>query len=169
MKPSILVAGFLCLTQMGCSSDSSSNAGAGGASAGVAGTGSGTAGASAGAGDAAGGAGAPAAGSAGTGDAGAPAAGSAGTGDAGAPAAGSAGMTASAGAPANASADCIKYCTCHEANCASTAIPGGKSCYDFCATFTADQLGCRQNMCNLVPAQPDNDHCTHSVGVSQCL
>jgi hypothetical protein len=64
---------------------------------------------------------------------------------------------------------CQTYCACHEQNCATQAIPGGASCADFCAAMTADQLACRQNMCGLVPAQPDNDHCKHSVGIDQCL
>ena len=63
---------------------------------------------------------------------------------------------------------CKKYCTCHEMNCATYAIPGGKSCAAFCAGMTEDQLACRQNMCKLVPDQPDNDHCTHSLGINQC-
>ncbi|MEO8903988.1 MAG: hypothetical protein ABI488_16765 [Polyangiaceae bacterium] len=80
----------------------------------------------------------------------------------------SAGSSAS-GATAMGSVACQKYCACHDMNCASTAIPGGKSCADFCAAMTPEQLACRQNMCSLVPAQPDNDHCTHSVGIMQCI
>jgi hypothetical protein len=80
----------------------------------------------------------------------------------------SATVTVSASAPP-LSADCQKYCDCHEANCKSTAIPGGVSCATFCAAMTKDQYDCRMNMCNLVPAQPNNDHCTHSVGINECL
>ena len=92
---------------------------------------------------------------------------------------GAAGATAQAGATAAQagasagagaiSAACQTYCECHEKNCAATAIPGGQTCAAFCAGMTADQLACRQNMCGLVPAQPDNDHCTHSVGINQCM
>src|SRR5450432_2935151 len=73
------------------------------------------------------------------------------------------------GASNASSPACQKYCECHVMNCSATPIPGGLSCADFCAGMTADQLTCRQNMCSLVPAQPDNDHCTHSVGLVQCL
>ena len=52
---------------------------------------------------------------------------------------------------------------------ASSPIPDGKSCADFCAGFTAEQMECRQIHCILVPDQPDNDHCTHSLGIIQCL
>jgi hypothetical protein len=42
-------------------------------------------------------------------------------------------------------------------------------CYDFCAAFPDEATGaCRFNMCRLVPDQPDNNHCTHSVGIDQC-
>lgn len=75
---------------------------------------------------------------------------------------------AAAGASAS-SAACQTYCECHEKNCATTAIPGGLTCAAFCAGMTKDQLDCRQVMCVLVPAQPDNDHCTHSVGINQCM
>ena len=76
------------------------------------------------------------------------------------------GGSASGGMPSEA---CQKYCTCHDMNCPTQAIPGGVSCEDFCAAMSEDQLACRQNMCGLVPAQPDNDHCKHSVGIDQCL
>src|SRR5450432_3669498 len=85
---------------------------------------------------------------------------------------GSNGGGSSAGTSGGSSASspaCQKYCECHVMNCSATPIPGGLSCADFCAGMTADQLACRQNMCGLVPAQPDNDHCTHSVGLVQCL
>jgi len=74
----------------------------------------------------------------------------------------------SSGTAGTLSPACQKFCDCHEANCATLAIPGGKSCGDFCEAMTEDQLACRQNMCKLVPAQPDNDHCKHSLGIDQC-
>jgi len=74
-----------------------------------------------------------------------------------------------AGSTSGESDYCVKYCACHEANCASTAIPGGMSCADFCATFPTSVQMCRMNMCILQPAQPDNNHCAHSVGIQQCL
>jgi hypothetical protein len=75
----------------------------------------------------------------------------------------------SSGGASGLSPACQKFCDCHQANCSTLAIPGGKSCADFCAAMTEDQLACRQNMCGLVPAQPDNDHCKHSLGIDQCL
>lgn len=64
---------------------------------------------------------------------------------------------------------CQKFCDCHDANCGTLPIPDGKSCAEFCEAMTEDQLACRQNMCKLVPDQPDNDHCKHSLGIDQCL
>jgi hypothetical protein len=75
----------------------------------------------------------------------------------------------SSGGASTLSPACQKFCDCHQANCATLAIPGGKSCGDFCEAMTEDQLACRQNMCKLVPDQPDNDHCKHSLGIDQCL
>jgi hypothetical protein len=43
------------------------------------------------------------------------------------------------------------------------------ACLSACAAETKWDIACRQNMCNLVPAQPDNDHCTHAMGEVQCL
>jgi len=85
--------------------------------------------------------------------------------------AGTAGATAgtSAGGASGLSPACQKFCDCHEANCSALPIPDGKSCGDFCEAMTEDQLACRQNMCKLVPDQPDNDHCKHSLGIDQCL
>jgi hypothetical protein len=84
---------------------------------------------------------------------------------------GSAGQQAAGGSPSGTSDYCKMYCQCHETNCASTAIPGGVSCFEFCATFSNDPMlsYCRLNMCTLVPAQPDNNHCVHSVGIGECL
>lgn len=94
-------------------------------------------------------------------------------GSAGSKASGSAGTTAQAGAAGSSSGamspECQKYCDCHDKNCASSPIPDGKSCAEFCAGFTAEQMECRQIHCILVPDQPDNDHCTHSLGIIQCL
>ena len=117
---------------------------------------------STGAGGAAGSAGSAAAQAGASGSAGASAGGSS-AGSAGSSSAGSSGASSGTG-----SAACQMYCACHDMNCATTAIPGGMSCTDFCAAMTSDQLGCRQVMCTLVPAQPDNDHCKHSVGIDQC-
>lgn len=88
--------------------------------------------------------------------------------------AGSAGATTQAGSAGSSnnsglSAACQKYCDCHDKNCASTPIPDDKSCGDFCTAFSEEQLACRQNMCKLVPDQPDNNHCIHSVGINECL
>jgi hypothetical protein len=94
-------------------------------------------------------------------------------GSAGSKPSGSAGTTAQAGAAGSSSGvmspECQKYCDCHDKNCASSPIPDGKSCAEFCAGFTAEQMECRQIHCILVPDQPDNDHCTHSLGIIQCL
>jgi hypothetical protein len=30
-------------------------------------------------------------------------------------------------------------------------------------------MACRQGMCGLVPAEPNNDHCTHAMGIDECL
>ncbi|HEX2877639.1 MAG TPA: hypothetical protein VHP33_40600 [Polyangiaceae bacterium] len=79
-------------------------------------------------------------------------------------------QTGNAGSSSTAmSPECQKYCDCHDKNCASSPIPDGKSCAEFCAGFTPDQMECRQIHCILVPDQPDNDHCTHSLGIIQCL
>jgi hypothetical protein len=66
-----------------------------------------------------------------------------------------------------ASEACLKYCECMAKNCADKMFPGG--CLPDCASHPAWDIPCRQNMCNLVPAQPNNDHCTHAFGVFQCL
>ena len=65
-----------------------------------------------------------------------------------------------------ASEECVKYCTCMAKNCADKMFPGG--CLPQCAAQTRWDIPCRQNMCNLVPAQPNNDHCTHAFGMFQC-
>ncbi len=72
-------------------------------------------------------------------------------------------------APANgnASAACAKYCTCMAANCAAKVFANG--CVNECGAQTNWDLPCRTNMCTLVPAQPNNDHCTHAFGAIQCL
>jgi hypothetical protein len=67
----------------------------------------------------------------------------------------------------DASADCVKYCDCMAMNCQDKVFPSG--CLYECATQTNWDLACRTNMCLLVPAQPNNDHCTHAFGVNQCL
>jgi hypothetical protein len=43
------------------------------------------------------------------------------------------------------------------------------ACLTACAAETNWDLPCRKNMCSLVPAQPNNDHCTHAMGELQCL
>jgi hypothetical protein len=53
------------------------------------------------------------------------------------------------------------------ANCADKTFPSG--CLTECKTQTNWDMACRMNMCSLVPAQPNNDHCTHAMGVYQCL
>ena len=67
----------------------------------------------------------------------------------------------------DASAACVTYCKCMAMNCADKVFPGG--CLPECAAQTDWDLGCRTNMCTLVPAQPNNDHCTHAFGVNECL
>jgi len=106
-----------------------------------------------------------------TGNGGSGSAGSAGT-NAHAGAGAGAGGSSSAGAGGSSSASsaaCQMFCDCHEKNCSTSAIPDGKSCAAFCAAMTPDQLTCRQNMCGLVPAQPNNNHCKHSLGIDECL
>jgi hypothetical protein len=71
------------------------------------------------------------------------------------------------GSAAQAPAACVKYCDCMAAHCADKVVPGG--CLASCASQKNWDLSCRQNMCNLVPDQPNNDHCTHALGVVQCL
>ena len=67
----------------------------------------------------------------------------------------------------DASAACVTYCKCMAMNCADKVFPDG--CLTECAAQTDWDLGCRTNMCTLVPAQPNNDHCTHAFGVNECL
>jgi hypothetical protein len=69
---------------------------------------------------------------------------------------------------ADAGTWCNTYCKCMAKNCSDKAFPMG--CLMTCATDSAKwDRECRQGMCGLVPAQPDNDHCTHAFGVGQCL
>ena len=75
--------------------------------------------------------------------------------------------TPDSGAGGEASEACRKYCECMAKNCAERMFPGG--CLAECAGHPKWDLPCRQNMCNLVPAQPNNDHCTHAFGLFQCL
>jgi hypothetical protein len=170
MKGALLAyATCLCGSLLGCaSSDPPGGAGAGtggtvsggGASSSLGGASS--AGASAGSSGGSAGAGGAAGNSS--------SAGSSASGSSGAGSAGAAGSIGSAGAAGSTgSAACQMYCACHEQNCKSQLIPGGKSCAEFCAGMTADQLACRQNMCTLAPLQPDNNHCVHSVGINECL
>jgi hypothetical protein len=75
---------------------------------------------------------------------------------------------ADASAPAvDASAACVSYCACMATNCPDTIF--GSGCLYECATQTTWDLPCRANMCSLVQAQPNNDHCTHAFGVNECL
>jgi hypothetical protein len=67
----------------------------------------------------------------------------------------------------DASAACLRFCECMAKDCADKVFPRG--CLPECASQTKWDLPCRQNMCGLVPAQPNNDHCTHAMGVQQCL
>jgi hypothetical protein len=75
-------------------------------------------------------------------------------------------QAAGAASDVTASEECVKYCTCMAKNCADKMFPTG--CLPACAAQTRWDIPCRQNMCNLVPAQPDNDHCTHAFGMFQC-
>jgi len=148
----------LVLASVGCREDDASST-------------SGSAGNS-GASGSSGGGGSGASGASGQGGTSSPGAGAGGTSDS-AGAAGAAGKSGSGGGGAGGgggdlSPNCQAYCECHEANCASTPIPGGVSCGEFCATFTDDQMSCRKLMCSLVPAQPNNNHCMHSVGIAEC-
>jgi hypothetical protein len=88
--------------------------------------------------------------------------------------AGDAGAVADAGPDAHtsapdvdASAACVSYCACMATNCADKIF--GSGCLYECATQTTWDLPCRANMCSLVQAQPNNDHCTHAFGVNECL
>lgn len=67
----------------------------------------------------------------------------------------------------DASGDCVKYCDCMAQNCQDKVFADG--CLPACASQTKWDLPCRMNMCSLVPAQPNNDHCTHAFGVNECL
>lgn len=67
----------------------------------------------------------------------------------------------------DASAACKSYCTCMAMNCKSEIFGGG--CLSECASQTTWDLPCRANMCSLVLAQPNNDHCTHAFGMVECL
>ena len=185
MKTATLAVGIgllLTSSSFGCSSSSDSNAGSSGRSgssageaAGVSGTAAGgsdgTVGGRAGAQDSGHSGSAGKGGQASAGTAGAPAVGSGGSGHSSGGSAGSPGSAGSTGeeAPPGASDYCKEYCTCHYMNCASTAIPNGMSCYDFCAAFPdADTGSCRLIMCILVPGEPNNNHCAHSVGITEC-
>jgi hypothetical protein len=68
---------------------------------------------------------------------------------------------------ADASEECTRYCSCMSTNCADKVFP--TSCLGECAAQTKWDLACRANHCGLVPAEPKNDHCTHAMGVDQCL
>jgi hypothetical protein len=70
-------------------------------------------------------------------------------------------------APVDASPQCMTFCKCMAMNCSDKVFPGG--CLHDCAAGTNWDLPCRQNMCGLAPAQPANDHCTHAMGVNECL
>jgi hypothetical protein len=76
------------------------------------------------------------------------------------------------GDAAGASADCVKFCTCMDQNCKGNVFSGG--CLAACAEGTAStsskkwDLNCRQIMCTLVPAEPNNNHCVHAFGTSEC-
>jgi hypothetical protein len=143
---------FLCLSVVligvaGCSSDSSQPAsasdGGGGknaATGGASGTGGSTTGGSSGSGGA--------------------------TGTGGGSAGQQTGGSASLGDASNASPECVTFCSCMAKNCPDKIFTGG--CLPECAAGTGWDLPCRQNMCKLVPDQPNNDHCTHAFGTSQC-
>jgi hypothetical protein len=74
--------------------------------------------------------------------------------------------TATAG-DVQASEECRKYCDCMAKNCADRMFARG--CLVECASQTKWDIPCRQNMCNLVVPQPNNDHCTHALGMGfQC-
>jgi hypothetical protein len=75
--------------------------------------------------------------------------------------------TTDAHASVDASAACASYCTCMATNCKDKVFGGG--CLNECASQTTWDLPCRANMCSLVQAQPNNDHCTHAFGMIQCL
>lgn len=66
-----------------------------------------------------------------------------------------------------ASAACMDFCSCMATNCPTSEFEGG--CLPDCAAQTTWDLPCRENMCGLVPAQPDNGHCVHAMGMIQCL
>jgi hypothetical protein len=153
----VLVLGCCVLGCVACSDDSAAGGGAGqaGMSSGSGGAGTSQGGASASS------AGARQGGASGS---------SAGASHAGASASAGASHAGTGGAT-GASDYCNMYCECHEANCASTAIPGGGACLDFCAGFPNDAQvkDCRLAMCTLVPAQPNNNHCVHSLGINECL
>jgi hypothetical protein len=77
------------------------------------------------------------------------------------------------GAPDDAgpvSDECIAYCECFERDCVGIqGVPGGGSCFAFCATFTPDQWDCRISHCRLVVPESNPNHCMHAVGIDQCL
>ena len=154
MSPPVLIVSvsLLCLA-WGCGSDDAPGSTGSSGQAGASAAGSSTTGGTIGASGSSAHAGSSSAGSNNSGAAGANA---------------HAGSGGGGGASKPLSEACQNYCDCHEENCATTPIPGSKSCGDFCTAMTEEQLDCRQNMCGLVPAQPDNDHCDHSVGIDQC-
>ena len=52
-------------------------------------------------------------------------------------------------------------------------LPGNQECPDFCAGFVNNktQYDCRFNMCfynSNGPAQNNNNHCQHTVGIDEC-
>jgi hypothetical protein len=49
-------------------------------------------------------------------------------------------------------------------HCKGATVPGtGATCLAKCATFTADQLTCRKDHCNLSDG-PTSVHCKHAIG-----
>jgi hypothetical protein len=76
-------------------------------------------------------------------------------------------MDTSAPSDVQASPACVMFCTCMAKNCADKAFPGG--CLQDCASHPKWDLECRALMCKLAPDQPNNNHCTHAMGINECL
>ena len=67
------------------------------------------------------------------------------------------------GGGAAVSADCMKYCTCMKASCATSAFPTGQTCEQHCAAASAAALTCWNMHCGFV-ATLGASHCAHALG-----
>ncbi len=67
----------------------------------------------------------------------------------------------------DASGPCGAYCACMASSCPDKVFTGG--CLGACAAETKWDLACRTAHCSVAKGEPNNGHCDHAVGVSECL